>query len=100
MNDKPHFIFIDPRSTVVKQFKISVTKFVLVIFVLFLLIGVSLKLAIDLGVKFNHNSQITQLQAENGTLQQQLKIMGDKILTIRNHIDQIEILDDQIRSRL
>jgi murein DD-endopeptidase MepM/ murein hydrolase activator NlpD len=100
MNDKPHFIFIDPRSTVVKQYKISITKFVLVVFVLFLFIGISLKLAIDLGIKFNHNSQITQLQAENGILQQQLKIMGDKILTIRNHIDQIEILDDQIRSRL
>jgi murein DD-endopeptidase MepM/ murein hydrolase activator NlpD len=100
MNDKPHFLFIDPRSSFVKQYKLSLSKFVLIIFFLFLLIGVSLKLAVDLGIKFNHNSQITQLQAENGILQQQLKIMGDKISTIRSHIDQIEILDDQIRARL
>lgn len=53
-----------------------------------------------MGIKFNHNSQISQLESENRILQQELKLMGEKIAVIRSHIDQIEALDDQIRSRL
>ncbi len=100
MNDKPYFIFIDPRSTVVKQIRISLTQFILSIFFLFLLVAVLLKLAVNMGIKFNHNSQINQLESENRILQQELKLMGEKISIIRSHIDQIEALDDQIRSRL
>ncbi len=100
MKNKPHFIFINPKTTTVKQINISLPKFILSLIFLFLFIGVTIKIAIDLGIKFNHNSQIAQLHSENAVLEQQLKLMGEKISLIRNHIDQIEELDDKIRSRL
>lgn len=100
MKNRPHFIFINPKTTSVKQIKISMTRFLLSIGFGLILIGVSLKVAIDMGIKFNHNSQIARLQNENVLLQQQIKLMGEKITVIREHIDQIEELDDKIRARL
>lgn len=100
MKNRPHFIFINPKTTAVKQVKISLVKFIVGVFLVFVTIGVLLKISIDLGIKFNHNSQITKLENENTILQQQIKLMGDKISLIRTHIDQIEELDDKIRSRL
>ncbi len=100
MKDRPHFIFINPKTTTIKQVRISLIKFTLGLFLIFIIIGVLLKISIDLGIKFNHNSQITKLQSENTILQQQIKLMGDKITLIRGHIDQIEELDDKIRARL
>jgi len=100
MKNKPHFIFINPKTTTVKQFNISLTKFALGLIFLFVFIGVSVKVAVDLGIKFNHNSQIDQLESENTLLQQQIKLMGERITIIRQHMDDIEELDDKIRARL
>jgi murein DD-endopeptidase MepM/ murein hydrolase activator NlpD len=100
MLNRPHFIFINPKTTTVKQIKISLLKFGIGLFLFFVFIGISVKISVDLGIKFNHNSKIDNLQTENTILQQQLKIMDEKVILIRNYIDQIEELDDKIRARL
>jgi murein DD-endopeptidase MepM/ murein hydrolase activator NlpD len=100
MKNRPHFIFINPKTTTVKQIYISPAKLLFTVTFFLLLIAIALKVAVNLGIKFNHNSQIIQLQSENTLLQQQLKQMGDKISTLRNQVDQIEAIDDKIRSRL
>lgn len=100
MKNKPHFIFINPKTTTVKQIHISPAKLLFTVTFFLLLIAIALKIAVNLGIKFNHNSQIIQLQSENALLQQQLKQMGDKISTLRSQVDQIEAIDDKIRSRL
>ena len=100
MINKPHFIFINPKTTTVQQIRISLMKFSAGLILFFVIIGVLVKFAVDMGIKFNHNSKIDKLQTENVVLQQQLKLMDEKIILIREHIDQIEDLDDKIRARL
>ncbi len=100
MKDKPHFLFINPKTTTVKQIHFSLTK-LLISFVFFLLIvAIALKITVNLGSKFNHDSRITQLQAENAILQVQIKEMTEKVSYLRNQVDLIEQIDDKIRSRL
>lgn len=100
MNDKPRFIFINPNSSTFKQINISFTKISIGILVFVVLFAVAVKLSIDFGIKFNHNSQISKLHTENSVLQLQLKQMAEKIDFLREQIDQIEELDDKIRARL
>lgn len=100
MRNKPHFLFINPKTTNLKQIYISPIKlFIGFVFILFI-IAIFLKMAVNFSIKFNHNSQIIQLRSENSVLQQQVKEMGEKIAFLRNQVDQIEQLDDKIRARL
>ncbi|MEJ2635342.1 MAG: M23 family metallopeptidase [Calditrichia bacterium] len=100
MVNKPRVVIIDSNSSKIKQVTFSFPKVIIGLSVLIFLIGLSLKISVDLGIKFNHNSKISQLQKENSVLESQLKSMGEKITHMRSQVDQIEELDDNLRSRL
>lgn len=100
MDNKPRFIFIKPGASKVKQITISLPKIFIGSIVILFLIALSLKVSTDFIVKFSQNSQISKLQKQNTFLEQELKEMGKKILSIRDQVDQIEKLDDKLRSRL
>ncbi len=100
MVNKPRVVIIDSNSSKIKQVTFSFPKVIIGLSVLIFLIGLSLKISVDLGIKFNHNSKISQLQKENSVLETQLKSMGEKITHMRSQVDQIEELDDNLRSRL
>ena len=97
MTNRPCFIFVNPNSSEVKQIKISLSKFFFGILFTFIILGILVKISIDLGVKFNQNSLISQLENENSILQQQVRQMDNQIKTIRLYMNQIEDLTDLLK---
>jgi murein DD-endopeptidase MepM/ murein hydrolase activator NlpD len=100
MKKKSRFIFVDSKTTKLKQINISIPKILIGLIALSFLIGSSLKISTDLMLQFTRNSKISQLEKRNNVLEKQLKHMSGKIQLIRNQIDKIEELDDRLRTRL
>ncbi len=100
MEQRPNFIYVNPNNSKIKQITISFPQIILVFFILIFVIGISLKLSVNLFIKLNQNSQISQLRKKNNLLEQELSQMSQKVSFIREQINQIEDLDDQLRERL
>ncbi len=100
MSNQPRFIIVDPKSSQVKQFDISLPRIVLISLMVIFLIGVSFIISVKLIAQFSHNSRIAQLEKENSVLVQRLKQMNEKIVFLRQQVNRIEELDDKLRASL
>ena len=100
MRKNARLIYIDTNKSKIKQFNISFPKIFLGIVLFIFLIGIALKISSDLMIRLNHNSKIARLRKENLILQKQIEMQAEKIAFLREQIDQIEKLDDEIRMHL
>ncbi len=100
MRKIPQIIIADPTSSKIKQINISPQKIFLVLFIGFLTIVFAVKFSVDIIIKLNHNSTIARLEKKNAILEEQLAQMSNRINSIREKLNQIENLDDKIRSTL
>ena len=100
MKKQPAFVFINPDSSKIKKVHISIPKIIIGFIVILLLVLVSLKLSVNLVTRLSHNSRIAQLQKENSLLEQQLKQMTDQIASLRAKINNIEKIDDELRTQI
>ncbi len=100
MQNKPLFIYVNPKTSKMKEVKLSIKKIVAGIVCLIALVIFSLKYSVDFLVDFSQNSRISKLTRENEVLQTELKKISQKITYINSDIDWIEKKDDQIRAML
>lgn len=100
MKKSRQVVYIDPNNSNLKKVNISFLKIFFGFIIVTLFIVVSLKVSADLMIKFNYNSKLSQLSKENQLLEKQIKMMGDKITLLRDQVDQIEALDDELRTML
>jgi len=100
MKDESRLIFISSDQKKYKEFKISRLKlfsYVSAFLIIFLVTG---KFGIDLLINYSHNSKIERLERTNTVLETRLAEMSDKIQSIDSEIDQVAVLDDQLRTVL
>ncbi len=100
MKKQPAFVFIHPDSSKIKKIHISIPKIIIGLIITILIIVGSLKLSVNLIIKLSHNSRIAQLQKKNSILEHQLKQMTDQITALREKINNIEQIDDELRAQL
>lgn len=98
MKRKSQFFFVRSNSSKIKEISISIPKIIVFIFLILLVSVFSLKYSIDFIVDFSQNSRISRLKQENEFLQKQLSYMSTNISSLRTMIDEIERIDDEIRS--
>lgn len=100
MKKKPLLIYMNPKTSGVKEFHLSISKIVLISVLTILVVGLTLKYSVDFIVDFSQNSKISTLKKENDLLKTELKGIAEQITTLRSSIDHIEQRDDQIRTML
>ena len=100
MKKKPLLIYVNPKSSGVKEFNLSIKKILLVVGLVLVVTALSLKYSVDIIVDFSQNSQISQLKKENAVLQTELSKISSKITDISSNISFLEDRDDQIRAML
>jgi murein DD-endopeptidase MepM/ murein hydrolase activator NlpD len=100
MRKRSQLIYINPSNSKIKKIQVSKTKLIISFISFLILMIFSLKLSSDLMLKLNYNSTISKLKQENLTVLQQLKAMAERINSIRNQMNQIESLDDELRATL
>ncbi len=100
MKKKPLLIYVNPDASGVKEFKLSFKKIILSIIAIVVFSVLALKYSADLIVRYSQNSKITQLNKENGFLQDELAKMRSKISTLSSSIDLLGEKDDQLRALL
>jgi len=98
--EKKKLIYINQKTSDVKEFNVSFRFIAAILGVLAVLMIVFFKYSVAFGVNFTQNSQITQLKKENLTLKSELEKISYSIADIRSSIDVIEDKDDLIRSML
>lgn len=98
MKQKSQFFFVKSNSSQIKELSISFPKVLSFIFIILIVTFFSLKYSIDFIVDFSQNSRISRLKQENEFLQKQLASMSANISLLRTKVDEIEKMDDDIRS--
>lgn len=100
MKKKPLLIYMNPKTSGVKEFHLSISKIVLISVLTILVVAFTLKYSVDFIIDFSQNSKISTLKKENDLLKTELKGIAEQITTLRSSIDHIEQRDDQIRTML
>jgi len=100
MEKKPVLVYINPRSSKVKEFRISYFKLTFLAFSILLFSALLIKYSIDYIIDFSQNSRIAQLRKQNAILEAELNRMVEKMETMRAHLDELERMDDQVRAML
>lgn len=100
MKKKSLLIYVNPKSSDVKEFKLSPKKILLSLLIAGALFVISIKYSVDFIVDFSQNSKISHLKYENTVLQSELNKISEKIAEIRSTIDVLESKDDKIRAIL
>ena len=100
MKKKPLLIYVDPKSSNVKEFNLSVKKVALLLLAAVFIIAFVSYQSVFLLKDFSENSKIVQLEKENDILQAELKNFALKLTEVRVNIDYLEEKDDQIRTML
>ena len=100
MKKRPLLIYMNPKSSGVKEFNLSFRKIFLTLVAVVAVIALSLKYSIDFIVDFSQNSQISKLKKENDVLRTELKGIGEQLTSLRSNLDLIEEQDDQLRIML
>jgi len=98
MKRKSQFFLVKSNSSKIKEISVSFPKIVLFILIILIVAFFSLKYSIDFIVDFGQNSRISKLKQENEFLQKQLSYMSTNITSLRTMVDEIEKVDDEIRS--
>lgn len=98
MKKRSQLYYINPKSSNLKEFSISIPKIILSTLVILIVSFFSLKYSIDFIVDFSQNSKISKLKKENEFLQKQLTYMSANLSSLRTRVSEIEGIDDQIRS--
>lgn len=94
------FIYVNPKTSRMREVKLSLKKIITAIVFFIAVIVFSLKYSVDFLIDFSQNSKIAKLKKENAILEDELQKIGTKITTINSDIDWIEKKDDQIRAML
>ncbi len=100
MKKRPLLIYMNPKTSGVKEFKLSFRKIIFTFLALVVVVALSLKYSVDFIVDFSQNSQISKLKNENDVLQTELKGITEQIVELRSNLDIIEDRDDQLRVML
>jgi murein DD-endopeptidase MepM/ murein hydrolase activator NlpD len=98
MKKKSLFYYIPSESSKIKEFSLSIPKILLFTVLVLVVSFFSLKYSIDFIVDFSQNSKISKLKEENDFLQKQLSYMSASLASLRSKVDEIELMDDDIRS--
>ncbi len=100
MKKKPLLIYVNPKSSGVKEFNLSFKKIFIVASIILGITILSLKYSVDIIVDFSQNSKIANLKNENKILQSEREKSTLKISDITTNIGFLEQRDDQIRAML
>ncbi len=98
MKKKSLFYYVPSESSKIREFSLSLPKILLFTILVLVVSFFSLKYSIDFIVDFSQNSKISQLKKENDFLQRQLAYMSANLASLRTKVNEIEVIDDEIRS--
>ena len=100
MKKRPVILYVDPKSSNLKQFSISKTKVILFGVFLLLFSIFLLKFSVDFIVRISQNSEISRLRHHNQLLQAELQRMSQKVSSLEHRLAVVQNLDDEIRTYL
>ncbi|RMH87391.1 MAG: hypothetical protein D6681_15170 [Calditrichaeota bacterium] len=100
MDKKPILIFVNPKSSQIKEYTLSFRRIGLALLIVLAAVVFSFKYSVHLIGKLSQNSRISQLEKENAILRAELKKISDRIAELRSNLDLIEEKDDRLRAML
>ncbi|HQV32255.1 MAG TPA: peptidoglycan DD-metalloendopeptidase family protein [Calditrichia bacterium] len=100
MEKKPLLIYVDHKSSNVREYNLSFKKIGLGVGILLFAAVAFFVYMVTVFSDFTQNSRISQLRNENRILRSELAQISEKITGIRSNIDQLVQQDDKIRTML